>query len=1357
MSLKLSGIQKLVIEQLAARRERDLLVSAGAGSGKTTILVESVLAALREGVPLDKILVVTFTDKAATEMKNKIYRALGESDDLAHHRLRLPQAWISTIHSFCQRLLRDSFDRAGVDPRFRVLSAEDASLLLEDATTRVFHERYERGGRGATEEVFEELVEMCGYDATGERLRAVVHTLLERARTSEAPERFLDGHAARLAAKPKKWDDLVWRRDYAARIAREWRTAAGLLRAVMAELPANKKWTAFREVVESIDPDSLGTPEGQSAAVERLEAAGFVKGIAPLKITTPSLPSGTGDLVGDLKETMAKAFQSEWIAEMPVDPARVLADEGLSSRLAFGLIDLARDVGRAYGDAKARTGRLDFEDLQIRALGLVEEFAAAGRPIRYERVFIDEFQDVNGLQHRLLEQLCDPTRIFRVGDVKQSIYQFRLADPTIIRDLGRGRPLIREAEEAPDGTAAWNVLLPKNYRSLPNVIRAANEIAGGLFFEEEIGTRYEAQALVAGREATPEDPEVELLLVRKDGAAVEEEPDAREPGTGAKDITTRIAAAGDAAAGDAATGDAAAGAAAESVDMHDAEWGSIAARIHELVADGTVRDPDSGKPRKIGYSDIAILLRAYSRAPELARRLEEEGIPCSVTTGESFFEAPEVRDATNLLRAVDNMLDDITLAASLRSPAFQWSDAELLAARLAYPRAMHVAFILAALADRGTGDGRYARILLPEDARSRAILLGDPAELPDEVPFTTLPQRAREALDCFLRWRDAAGWSELPDLVGKILSETGLPRSVASLPGGLRRRANLRKFQGISRRYAQEAGPSLTRFIRWLDLLKESNAKIFEAPVSSESVPSVRILSIHKAKGLEFPVVIVAEMGRRYQLGARTTALVPGRGYLGVRLLDPKTYLLRQPIPLRLLTDAAKDDDLAEEKRVLYVALTRARDRLILSGVVDARSSVPEPFYRAYQGALRQRDELERATIRTLLAKKPQPISWAIYTLPALPPDGGGIEGLPIRVKWIAPSARATVPPGSNPIRDIEGSLRRGETIEIPGGPDAAAENAVTLAARAHPRPLPGLLASARGKLWATEFKSERDVETLIEEAAATEGSPDEPAEPLVPREATAAGATAGAGTGAAPDAATGAGATAGAAPGAPAAAAAGARSAAGSNAHPISPDAAASEGTQIHALLERIDLAGIATADLDARIADAAAPIGGIPDETARMLRGSLAHMLTLPIGHALASGGEVHREVAFSLRLSLPEVARWLPDLREEILASPDWNGWTEEDGEGGLRFVRDTGAGDDDPWVLVQGRIDLVLATEDGWAVLDWKSDRVSPGETLEKRLELYKGQMEIYRRAVGALFGAPVSAWIYFLRPGILREV
>jgi ATP-dependent helicase/nuclease subunit A len=1289
VSPPLSRIQRLVVDQLAMSKERDLLVSAGAGSGKTTILVASVIAALKAGVPLERILVVTFTEKAAAEMKNKIYRAMGSHEELAHLRLRLPQAWISTIHSFCMRLLRERFQKAGVDPRFRILSEEDAKLLLADATTRVFHDWYEKA-RKSPKDPFEHLVEMCGFGPDGENLRAVIRELLAYARTSEDPERFLGRHRELLRGAGNAWQNLPWKDDFAARSARAYRSAVGLLRALVAEVGDAPAWTDRLQKIESIDPGLLATPEGQRAALEQLAALGAIADASAFKVRLPSVPRGMGSRLADLRKATSEAFKDAWLIEMPADETRVLADERAAEWLGLPLVALAEDVARGYEEAKSRTGRLDFEDLQIKALRLIEETMGTASAIRFDRVFIDEFQDVNGLQHRILEQVSDPTRVFRVGDVKQSIYQFRLAEPGIIRGLGRDRPLVEENERTPEDSLEWNVLLPRNHRSLPPVLRVVNAIAGKLFFEEEIGTEYGKQALVPGPETPPEGPKVELLLVRDEGkAGAKRASDSKEED---EEADSESESEGPDAPGSPAP------------DPREAEWSAIAARIREVVRPGIlVRDPEKRVDRQAVYSDIAILLRAHTRAPALARRLEEEGIPCSVSTGESFFEAAEVRDVTSLLSAIDNMLDDIALASALRSPAFGWLDAELLSVRLAYPRARHIAFGLACLADRASQDGRYARALLPEDDRFRATLCGEPAELPGIPPFTTVPEKARRALDRFLAWRDAAGSIELPDLVSRVLEESGLSRSAASLPGGLRRRANLRKFVGIARRYAKDSGHSLNRFMRWLDLLKEGGAKVFEAPVSSESLPAVRILSIHKAKGLEFPVVIVAEMGRKYRLDSRTSAIAPGRRYLGLRLLDSDSYILRRPIPLRLLLDAARSDALAEEKRVLYVAMTRARDLLILSGVMSGQTAVPETLRRAFREAVEAHDATGKAVIEALLSKKPFPLSWLVYALPPIPDSDGPVGDLPLEVHWIHPEARREIPPTMNRIREIEPLLLAHEPAKVPGGTDAAALEIIERCARRPALPSPGTLTFARGKIWATEFKSARDQMAFIRPDSATEESPDEPAVPLIAREE------------------------------------------------------AAREGTLIHAALERLELAGISSENLEGRIADAAAAVGGLPGDATGMLAEGMSRLLALPAGRILASGAEIHREVAFSLRLPLLEITRWLPQLRAELLASDDWKDWVEEDGSGALRIRAEKPREAGEPWVLVQGRIDAVLHGPDGWTVLDWKSDRVFGAEAIDARVETYRGQMEIYRRAAQALFGSPAAAVIFFLRPGILREV
>ncbi|MBD3160866.1 MAG: AAA family ATPase, partial [Candidatus Eisenbacteria bacterium] len=1006
--VRLSPLQRLVVDQLRDRsRSRDLLVSAGAGSGKTLVLVESVLAALEAGVPLDRILVVTFTDKAAAEMKGRIDRALDRSPTLAALRPHLPQAWISTIDSFCLRLLRERFDSVGIDPRFRVLSQEDADLMLEESLTRVFHEEYEkargRADEGAPEKPrFEILVDMCGFDERGERLRGVVRRLLRYARTSKDPGEFLPGHLERMRRKAERWEDLPWREEYAARIDTVWNAGIGLLR-ILTELleEAGHDSAPFADLLaalETVDAATLHDPVAQRAALEKLRAAGVVDAEQDrIEIGFPALPRGSGEEFKKLKELVQDLLRSDWIAEMPLDPERVCKDENEVVYFALALIRLTQQVWMAYDTAKERAGALDFADLEGRALRLLQARGeSGGDPIRFDRVFVDEYQDINGLQHRILSSVADPEALFRVGDVKQSIYQFRLAEPGIIRSLASARTEVRDPGAIADPDGPWNVLLSANYRSLPPVLDFANRIAEGLFLPGEIGGPYGPQALIGEATIEGDPPPAEILLA--------ERPDDDE--------------------GDAES-------------ARRAEHAAIAKRIRQLLdEEALVRDPDTKQLRPVEPGDVAILLRARTAAPDLARRLEEEGIAASLGDDDPFFEAQEVRDLMRILYAVDNLLDDVSLAAALRSPAFHWTDTDLLACRLAYPRATRYAYCLAGLAAEG-GDSEHdepiAARVLPADPAEREPLLGARAALPDGPPFASLARKASRDLARFLEWREAAGGIELPELIARILDETHLLRSAAAMPGGLRRRANLRKLLGISRRYARESGHDLHRFLHWLEALEQGGARISVAPVAAESLPAVRILTVHAAKGLEFPVVFLADTSRRFG-GGRTVPVVPGRALLGVRLFDREAFVYRKPHSLRLLEAEQRLDELAEEKRVLYVALTRARDRLIVSGVDDGKEVVSATFREAYRAAL-GRDDAEASAMReTILAKKARPLEWIDLALgvPLRSEDSErrGAAGLPLTIRRMPAPPEIERPAAGNRIHALRPRLLRLEPVD---------------------------------------------------------------------------------------------------------------------------------------------------------------------------------------------------------------------------------------------------------------------------------------------------------------------------------------
>jgi ATP-dependent exoDNAse (exonuclease V) beta subunit len=318
-------------------------------------------------------------------------------------------------------------------------------------------------------------------------------------------------------------------------------------------------------------------------------------------------------------------------------------------------------------------------------------------------------------------------------------------------------------------------------------------------------------------------------------------------------------------------------------------------------------------------------------------------------------------------------------------------------------------------------------------------------------------------------------------------------------------------------------------------------------------------------------------------------------------------------------------------------------------------------------------------------------------------------------VRWVTARPPARIEPETTPVHAHEPALRALEPVPWRAPADHQAEEALARAAARPPIPLPGLLAHAAGKIWATGLKSERDRDRLAPPPRETEerATPDEPAEPLFTPEEPAQ--------------------------------------------PPRTPEEAAAEGIVLHSLLERLDMRGLTHENLETRLAEAAARTAGMTGDLAELARAALARLLTLPLGRALATGTDLHREVAFSLRVPLLELTRWAPPLREEMLASPDWVRWIEISPDGALSMRADRAGSVGEPWVLVQGRVDAILRDGDTWWVLDWKSDRVAGDADLAAAATRYGGQLAIYRRAVERLFGSPVRAALYFLRPGILREV
>jgi ATP-dependent helicase/nuclease subunit A len=782
-------------QQTAAIEARgEVFVSAGAGTGKTSVLVERfVRAVCDDGVDVDSVLVITYTKRAAGELRARIRARLHE---LGRHDLarRLDGAWISTIHGFCNRLLKTYPLAAGLDPRFRELDEPQAAVLRSEAFESALVRFCHRSDP-------ERLRLLATYGARG--LRRMLTGVYETLR-SAGRELVLE------LAEPSALDEPI----------AEWIDAARCL----------------------LD-DASATDIQRAAAAQALELAA----------------TGDAERLLDLGGVRAKGERAATYEEARLRVERASLD-AVAARDRGLLQTLLDAFAEEYQAAKDRESALDFEDLQLRARDLLQtnEHVRTRERLRFRHICVDEFQDTNRLQCELIDELAAHAEsVFFVGDEFQSIYGFRHADVQVFRE--------RRA-------AAERVLpLTLNYRSRAEVLAVVNELFGGEFGDE-------FQPLHASGDfpdpvfGTP----VELLVTDKSSYA--------------------------------------------ETDLHwrRAEARHIAHRVRELV-DGGTAEP----------GEIVLLFAAGTDAEWYEEELRREGLATYRATGRGYFGQQQVVDLLAYLRLLHNRYDDRSLLTVLASP-----------------------FV---------GVSNDALVLIRRNAPKRPLFTGIEKDLPpqlsaaDERLLTAFLQRFRRLE------RDAARMS-LERLCERIVSEHDYDLAVLAQWDGRRRYANMRKLGRLARSYEELRGPDIEGFVRFVSEQEAVGAKELEAVAEEEGGDAVRLLTIHGAKGLEFKVVVVADAGRDRQPPAPDEILALSDGRFGFKVVDPSTGKRIDASGYEQVREARKAEDDAERLRLYYVAMTRAVDRLIVSGAIDPeRPSERTTPIGWVLDRLALRDELTRA------------------------------------------------------------------------------------------------------------------------------------------------------------------------------------------------------------------------------------------------------------------------------------------------------------------------------------------------------------------------------------------------------------
>ena len=846
-------------------RNHTILVSAAAGSGKTAVLVERIVGLIREGYRLDRMLIVTFTRAAAAEMRQRLNQRIGkEAQSDPEHMTQalddLEAAEISTIHAFCQKIIRNDFQAVGVDPLTRICDEQQQQTLFEQAFCIAMNQLLDEKDNADFQAFADSFDQQEIRDMTG-RLYAFLMSLPE-------PFAWLDEHIASLNQQP--YDHHPW---YLTLVNHSALQLEGLQALLLTQqrmfdepdaVPAlQETWLADQELYERLMSLDAGSPEVMR---EALSTASFKKAAVCRGLTEEQ--KEWKKRYTKLRDQM-KALVKDTAESLHIDPQRLNMELGNMQQHLRGLADLVKRTQQHFAAYKLQQNVVDFNDLEQMTLNILRQEAYRAKLQQdYDHIFVDECQDVSAVQDAILQSIHgEQSCLFMVGDVKQSIYRFRLADPTLF--LHRMRTFSDDAN-----ARERRIFLQKNFRSRAAVLDATNRVFRKTMMADVTEIDYLPEdELIPGRE-TEDDPAVEIHLL--DTTADED----------------------------------------ESVKDLEAESQVLVQRIKFLL---TQSFEDKGARRPYQYRDMVILLPKVARVGSaLAELLQQQGVPVYFDGAESYFGLPEIKTITALLSVLDNPMQDVPLLATLKMIPFRMTDQQLADVRLCK-----------------TGRDVPFHVAFQECCQQE----------------TPLGQRCSAIWQQLQEWRFRSEIMPIKDFLWYILRESGFYASCGALPEGELRQANLRLLCQRAAEYEDNGGVTLGGFLKQIDSQQQAGDSR-SAKTLGESENLVRIMTIHKSKGLEFPVVFCLRMSSKIHLPRRTGLKMHSQ--LGVCLpyVNRRLNIRRDTLGDEAFEVQRLLDEKAERARLLYVAMTRARERLILIGCASAEGKtswkIPHSAYQIW-------------------------------------------------------------------------------------------------------------------------------------------------------------------------------------------------------------------------------------------------------------------------------------------------------------------------------------------------------------------------------------------------------------------------
>lgn len=976
MGMKFTPEQQRVIEL----HNSNILVSAAAGSGKTAVLVERIIRMICDGehpADIDRLLIVTFTNAAAAEMRERIAAGIIarlEADPGNEHIQKqsalLHNAQITTIDSFSLFLIRNHFNEIGLDPDFRVADEGEIKLLQQEVLAQLLEDAYAGQFVPEAPEQFHACVE---YFCPGGRESVLEQHILNLSRYAGSfpwPAEWLEERKNDYAAGDM---EALVHSDYGQYLTeRVNRTVEGCL----------EKLREVKRLCELPDgPYMYG--ELTEAEIEQLERLTSCKDLEEQAAKVPTvtfgrLPSKKDDSVDPAKRELAKAIRNsvkDTLSDLSESyfktPLELAVEQGKACREPLRmLLDLVLEFDRRLLAAKQERHLIDFSDMEHYALQIllkrekVEETGSIGTDRAktkyrivpsdvameyrqyFQEILIDEYQDSNLVQEYLLSAISGEEEgrynRFMVGDVKQSIYKFRLARPELF---------LEKYDTYQETGDLCRIDLAKNFRSRIQVVDAVNGVFSRIMSREIGGIAYDDKAALYPGAVYPaqEDPAYgsELLLIRKP-----EKGEREESGIGEQHAEG-------------------AGVLVDYDNVRQLEALAIAARIKQLKGSLQVMEKSTGELRPVRYSDMVILLRTTSGWDEEFKKiLEQQGIPVYITSKTGYFGALEVQELLQFLRVLDNPRQDIPLFGVMQSVFGGFTQEEIAQIR-------------------SGGEGHSRKRMTLYEALKEVAQSGRTVEEGEEISAgesageeAELSQKADTFLQRIGHYRDLTPFTSIRDLLQRILDDYDYLNYVTALPAGSKRRANVEMLLTKASAFEKTSYFGLFHFIRYMEQLEKYDVDYGEADTLDENADVVRIMSIHKSKGLEFPVVFVSGLSKRFNMQDANQSLIVDMD-LGVAVdyVDSVRRIKNKTLRRTVLSAKMKEDNLAEELRVLYVALTRAREKLILTAVLDKADEKWELAQMTGQERLTYLDFCEAG-------------SYMDFLLPILPQTGIAVKTL---------------------------------------------------------------------------------------------------------------------------------------------------------------------------------------------------------------------------------------------------------------------------------------------------------------------------------------------------------------------------